>query len=77
MVIGLVDVKTETVHFSVQRNSSYSTVGSVIPWQLLERLNLGNAMDLEAGVLTAPRDGVYHFDFSAIKYYNTLDINWI
>ena len=54
------------VHFYVQRNSSYSSVHSSIPFQL-SRLNEGLAMNLETGVFVAPRDGTYHFSLSGIK----------
>jgi len=31
-------------------------------------LNEGGAMNAAAGVFTVPVDGIYHFDFSAMKY---------
>ena len=66
-VAGLVDVKTLPVQFYVQRNSTYSTEFSVIPWELAS-LNIGGAMNLATGVFTVPRDGVYHFHFSGTAY---------
>ena len=62
-LIGIVDIKSSPVQFYVQRTSSYSTVETVIPWQVT-RLNLGNAMNVGSGVFTAPKGGVYHFHFT-------------
>ena len=59
-------MKTTSVHFYVQRHSSYLGRG-VIPWEYAQ-VNAGNAMDLKSGVFTAPKDGIYHFHFSGINY---------
>lgn len=34
-------------------------------------LNEGNAFDLSSGIFTVPVNGIYHFDFSALKLYST------
>ncbi len=62
--IGLVDIKSSSVHFYVSRTSSYGSANTVIPYQVTH-LNLGNAMNVGSGVFTAPKTGVYHFHFSA------------
>jgi hypothetical protein len=55
-------VKSTPVHFYVQRNSSFSTKSTPIPFDLA-RVNEGNAMDLTSGIFTAPRPGIYFFSF--------------
>ena len=62
--IGLVDIKTSSVHFYVSRTSDYGFVNTVIPYQVTH-LNLGNAMNVGSRIFTAPKEGVYHFHFSA------------
>ena len=65
--IGYLDVKTSSgVSFYVQRNSSYSSIKTVIPYEV-PQLNIGNAMNLETGVFTAPVDGRFHFSFTALS----------
>lgn len=59
-------MKTNIVHFYVQRNSSFGPGGGVIPFQLM-KLNVGNAFNLTSGTFTVPVKGIYHFQFSALK----------
>ena len=73
--IGNVDLKTKSVHFYVQRNSIFNTPKSNIPFELA-RLNEGDAFNLSSGIFTVPVNGIYHFQFSAVKSlpYKYLDI---
>ena len=64
--IGNVDLKTKSVHFYVQRNSIFNTPKSIIPFESA-RLNEGDAFSLSSGIFTAPVNGIYHFQFSAVK----------
>ena len=65
-MIGNVDIKTKSVHFYVQRNSSFSNEETIISFEFA-RLNEGEAMNLTSGTFTAPVPGIYHFEFSAQK----------
>jgi len=61
-----VDIKTKSVHFFVQRSNAFTLNNVAIPFEI-ERLNMGGAMNLVTGVFTVPLDGIYHFEFSAMK----------
>ncbi|XP_046645807.1 uncharacterized protein LOC124336159 [Daphnia pulicaria] len=63
--IGYADVKSAPVHFYVQRNSSFYTKDTPIPFDLA-LVNEGNAMDLTSGKFTAPRPGIYFFSFAGL-----------
>ncbi len=49
--------------------SDFGVTNVVLPYEL-ERLNVGGAMNTGTGVFTAPVDGIYHFEFSSMKYDN-------
>jgi len=50
----------------LQRNTTFPKNNAVIPFQV-ERLNVGNAMNLASGVFTVPVPGIYHFQVVALK----------
>lgn len=67
------DLKTQSVHFNVQRDSLLNfspsnTCGGCIP--VIALLNLGEAIDLKTGSFTAPVTGTYQFQFSAMGEQN-------
>lgn len=65
--IGYVDVKSDPVYFFAQRSTSYTATTvepSTVPFQTVQN-NVGSAMDVTTGVFTAPKRGVYLFEFMA------------
>jgi len=50
----------------VQRLHDFNLTDVVLPFEL-ELLNIGGGMNTASGVFTAPVDGLYHFEFSALK----------
>ncbi|XP_046640282.1 uncharacterized protein LOC124323313 [Daphnia pulicaria] len=63
--IGFADVKSSSAYFYVQRNTVYSTINSVIPFEIT-RTNVGNAINPSTGIFIAPRPGKYFFGFSGV-----------
>ena len=58
-------IKPYPVYFYVQRKSYFGDLNRPIPFEF-EVLNIGNAMDANKGIFTAPKSGVYHFTFDGI-----------
>ncbi len=63
--IGYNDVKSASVHFYVQRDSSFTKRDTSIPFDSAV-VNEGNAMNLTSGKFTAPRPGIYFFSFTGL-----------
>jgi len=61
---GFVDVKSSPVHFFVTRTTNWNTPGTM-PFQK-EYLNLGSGMNINTGVFTTPKAGIYIFSFNGI-----------
>ena len=64
--IGNLNVQTKSVSFYVQRKSEFALYDAIIPFQSA-RLNEGDAFNLTSGVFTVPINGIYIFQFSALK----------
>ena len=63
------------VSFYVQKTQSFSTNFSTITFER-EILNKGNAMNLSKGFFMAPKSGLYHFSFAAIKIQEFIGHDW-
>ncbi|XP_046458714.1 uncharacterized protein LOC124205362 isoform X2 [Daphnia pulex] len=68
--IGYNDVKSSPVYFYVQKNSSFFAYDTPILFEV-ERINVGNAMELPSGIFTAPQTGTYHFSFTGMASFPT------
>ena len=66
--IGYVDVKSSPVYFYVQRNADFNATNTPITFNV-ERLNVGEAMNLTSGKFTAPWDGIYSFSFTGTAWF--------
>jgi len=74
--IGNVDVFSSPVQFYVQRNTVWNTTNTPITFQV-ERLNVGNAMNIGTGVFKAPKTGTYSFGFSGLKVNDAAIKTWM
>ena len=52
-------------YFYVQKSTSFKLIDTPIPFEI-EKLNMGNAMNLTSGIVTIPRTGFYFFSFTGI-----------
>ncbi|EFX79632.1 adipocyte complement related protein-like protein of 30 kDa [Daphnia pulex] len=68
--IGYADVKSVPVHFYAQKNSTFDTTRTPIPFDSA-LVNEGNAMNLTSGIFTAPRSGTYFFSFTGAAVFPT------
>ncbi len=65
--VGYLDVySSPRVMFYAQKNEPFTYPNSIISFEHAT-LNVGNALNLKSGIFTAPKSGVYHFSFSAMK----------
>lgn len=62
-LIGYTDVKSTSVYFYVLKSNEARSGRITFK---IQKLNVGNAMDLSSGTFTAPRSGVYSFSFSGV-----------
>lgn len=72
--IGSIDIRSfpDGIYFYVKKKSKFSKLDEVIPFES-EVLNIGRAMDSNAGTFTAPVNGVYHFAFKGVAHGIFLD----
>lgn len=66
--IGFADVKSSPTYFYVQKNSDFKQENTPVPFEI-ERLNVGQAMNLQSGKFVAPRTGKYYFSTSGRAYF--------
>ncbi len=64
-MIGYVDVKSGPVYFHAQSTTSFRSVNTAIPFDLI-RMNVGNAIS-SSGLFVAPKSGKYFFAFTGLS----------
>ncbi len=63
--IGYTDVKSVPVYFYVQKGTTFDLTNTPIPFEQVVN-NVGNAMNIETGIFTAPVTGTYFFALSGM-----------
>ena len=64
--VGYNDIKTDSgFYFQVQRN--LDIFGKTVLHYQLEKLNVGEAMNIATGTFTVPTNGVYSFSLTALS----------
>ncbi|XP_046448137.1 uncharacterized protein LOC124196926 [Daphnia pulex] len=63
--IGYTDVKSVPVYFYVQKGSNFNLTNTPIPFERVMN-NVGNAMNIDTGIFTAPVTGTYFFAVSGM-----------
>ena len=63
--IGFEDIISSPTYFNVQKTINFDQTNTPIPFEI-ERLNVGEAMNLQTGKFTAPRTGKYFFSLSGL-----------
>ena len=66
--IGFEDIISSPTYFNVQKTINFDQTNTPIPFEI-ERLNVGEAMNLQTGKFTAPRTGKYFFSLSGLGYF--------
>ncbi|XP_046641139.1 uncharacterized protein LOC124326393 [Daphnia pulicaria] len=66
--IGYNDVKSVPVYFYVQKDNSFNLTNTPIPFERVLN-NVGNAMNVDTGIFTAPVTGTYFFAVSGMVYF--------
>lgn len=62
------DTQTDylAVYFNVQKNASFSIADEIVPFEK-EILNVGGAFNIKENTFTAPKGGIYEFNFKGSK----------
>ncbi len=70
--IGYNDVKSVPVYFYVQKGTNFNLTNTPIPFERVVN-NVGNAMNVDTGIFTAPVTGTYFFSVSGMVDFPFID----
>lgn len=70
--IGYTDVKSAPVYFYVQKGTEFDLTNTPIPFERVLN-NVGNAMNVDTGIFTAPVTGTYFFALSGMARFGYPD----